>query len=210
MLCKLYANVSTPYLWSIDANSAWTPEISLQYLDMLKSDFANLLDAKILYMIEQPFPVTIAAQVAENPSLHDAWLQVKQAYEKHGVLVYGDESISTSETIHPIHQLMHGVNIKLEKAGGFRGALDAVKVAQTYQLHVWFGMMVASVIASTAPAHLMSLASIGGDLDGALLTAQATIDNQEYAIHGGFSFGTKQQYGHIVLDDAAPGLGLKQ
>ena len=53
-LQKEFSDDSPLVLWSIDANACWTPEISLQYLDYLKSNRALM---KRIHMIEQPFPL---------------------------------------------------------------------------------------------------------------------------------------------------------
>ena len=49
--------------WSIDANSAWTPEISMKFLDFLNQEpFKSWV-----YMVEQPFPVELTkSQVTKN------------------------------------------------------------------------------------------------------------------------------------------------
>ena len=45
---------------------------------------------------------------------------------------------------------VHGVNVKMEKAGGIRGALKAIDKARELGLQVWVGVMVASSLNSNA------------------------------------------------------------
>lgn len=45
---------------------------------------------------------------------------------------------------------MHGVNVKMEKAGGIRGALIAANKAHELGLQVWIGVMVGSSLNSNA------------------------------------------------------------
>jgi L-alanine-DL-glutamate epimerase-like enolase superfamily enzyme len=43
--------------YAIDANSDWTPEVALQFLDILRPI------KKFIFMIEQPFPVTLVRSI---------------------------------------------------------------------------------------------------------------------------------------------------
>ena len=66
------------------------------------------------------------------------------------------------------NRYVHGVNVKMDKAGGFRGAVSALHAAKQLGLKTWVGMMVGSKLASTAASHLLPLA-VAADLDGAPL-----------------------------------------
>jgi len=161
-------------LWSIDANAAWTPEISLQFLATLKEQIPQFLP--YFFMLEQPFPITV--DNAED------WIKVKQCYEKENILIFADESVNTFDNIPSINPFIHGINIKLEKSGGIRGALKTANIAKsTYHLKLWFGCMVSSRLSCTCSSHLMSLSEIGGDLDGDLL-----ITENSQAFTGGFEW----------------------
>jgi L-alanine-DL-glutamate epimerase-like enolase superfamily enzyme len=61
---------------------------------------------------------------------------VKAAYESHGILVFADESVSTAADIEKLWTIIHGINVKLEKAGGIRGALQVVTAAKVHKLKV--------------------------------------------------------------------------
>lgn len=50
--------------------------------------------------------------------------------------MFADESVSTADDIVKMKPFVHGVNIKLEKAGGIRGALEAIQVAKEHGLMV--------------------------------------------------------------------------
>ncbi len=52
---------------------------------------------------------------------------------------------------------MHGVNVKLEKAGGVRGAIVAIDRAHQLGLSVWIGVMVASSLNSNAAGTILPL-----------------------------------------------------
>uniref|UniRef100_A0A7S1C617 Enolase C-terminal domain-containing protein n=1 Tax=Bicosoecida sp. CB-2014 TaxID=1486930 RepID=A0A7S1C617_9STRA len=199
-------------LWSIDANSAWTPRISMEYARVLR-DFPFGADASArLFMIEQPFP----ADLLDRPSLADssrivdfddvysvaAWVAVKEAFEAVGVLVYADESVRHSADVDELARagIVHGVNVKMEKAGGFRGALQTLDAAKRCHLKCWLGCMVGSSLNSNATAHLVALAE-HADLDGALL-----VDPECEPVSGGFTWG--KGTGAILLPAGIEGLGL--
>eukprot|EP01027_Heterolobosea_sp_BB2_P009010 GEZU01013345.1.p1 GENE.GEZU01013345.1~~GEZU01013345.1.p1 ORF type:complete len:346 (-),score=86.29 GEZU01013345.1:19-981(-) len=209
-LHEVYASQTAlpPYKWSIDANCAWTSEIALQYLEAIK---ARPHIMKNLYMIEQPFPVDFKYTVQGDETERQKWLKVKEAYEREGMLLFADESVSTYKDVELLKDFVHGVNVKLEKAGGIREALRAIIEAKRTGLKVWLGMMVASRLSSTASAHLMNLAEIGGDLDGSLLTTEDCQLHQ-----GGFQFSKRQQeqehgdYGRILVSCSEYGLGIKR
>lgn len=93
----------------------------------------------------------------------DAWKQVKKAYEDSHMLIFGDErytcfrfglhssscnlialliySVGDKHDVAALAPLVHGINIKLEKAGGIRAGLQTMVVARSHQppLKVWIG-----------------------------------------------------------------------
>eukprot|EP01124_Arcella_intermedia_P015873 TRINITY_DN22432_c0_g1_i2.p1 TRINITY_DN22432_c0_g1~~TRINITY_DN22432_c0_g1_i2.p1 ORF type:complete len:422 (-),score=74.35 TRINITY_DN22432_c0_g1_i2:57-1151(-) len=141
----------------IDANADWDVETAEKYLHFLKT-YQDLI-----YMVEQPFPVTITNE--EYPK----WRLLKDKYYEQGILICADESVSTSSGIKDIKQIANMVNIKLDKTGGIREALRTVEVARKENLVIWFGLMVCSSLSTRATATLLPLATFGGDLDGSLL-----------------------------------------
>ena len=122
-------------------------------------------------MIEQPFPVTFKSQLKQHGALAaDAqeWRQVAEECKGAGVDVYADESVCSVEDVALLAPYVHGVNVKMDKAGGYRGAVCALHEAKSLGLKTWVGMMVGSKLASTAASHLLPLAD-AADLDGAPL-----------------------------------------
>jgi L-alanine-DL-glutamate epimerase-like enolase superfamily enzyme len=182
--------------WSIDANSAWTPQISLEFLHRIKQQIPEFLP--MLYMVEQPFPVDFLQQ-----SSSEEWINVKQEYEKHNIFIFGDESVSTADHVPKIKSFVHGVNIKLEKAGGVRGALKAILAAKEHGLRVWLGSMVSSSLSCTCFAHLLGLSDIGGDLDGGLL-----VDDDSQILIGNFEWTAKDQPKGVIALQQKNGIGL--
>ena len=65
-----------------------------------------------------------------------------------------------AEDVGRLAPYVDGVNIKLEKCGGYREAFKAVRAAQSQGLLIWFGCMVGSNLNSTATSHMFSLGCI--------------------------------------------------
>eukprot|EP00898_Chlorokybus_atmophyticus_P002366 jgi/Chlat1/312/Chrsp1S03065 len=209
---------------SVDANAAWTPSLALRFLEAL-----GPLEKHIL-AIEQPFPADLMWEPLSTNASHvgqqkgeayhlDAWRAVQRAYKSAGVLVIADESMRTAADVFALAPVVHGVNIKLEKAGGYRAALAAIDAARGADLRVWIGVMVGSVVNSTAAAQLLPLADYC-DLDGSLLVTE---DSQEF--EGGFIWNTAEaagvwdvvagspvstKYGHVMLAEGLGGLGVRR
>jgi len=193
-LLKLYESKGRePCTWSIDANSAWNAEVTLEFLQAVQTRLPEFL--KYFYMAEQPFPLE-KVEIFK----HDAqWKLAKEEYEKQGVYIFADESVSRADSIPIIKDYIHGVNIKLEKAGGIRGGLKAYLVAKEFNLKIWLGCMVSTRLSCTCSAHLLALSELGGDLDGDLLVGEET-----QPFNGGFEWGNE---GLVILSDK-PGIGL--
>ena len=160
--------------WVLDANAAWTPSIAASFIDILMPYKDRI------YMLEQPFPVDFLKNTISTEYDKDylqQWIDIKNLYfERLGILLFADESVSTHEDVLALEPYIHGCNIKLEKAGGFRGAVRAMHAAASLGCKVWSGCMVGSVLNSSAAAHLLSLVSpdAGVDLDGSLLVTAAS------------------------------------
>jgi L-alanine-DL-glutamate epimerase-like enolase superfamily enzyme len=175
---------------SVDANSAWsTPEVALSFLEVLRPYAGHIA------MVEQPYPLFRAcppyvsaagaarqkrmlvhegAYLPLEDSVVDAWARVADAFAAAGLPIYADESICTAADMRALRPTLHGVNIKLEKAGGYRRALCLLCEAQAAGVRTWFGCMVGSSRNSSQAAHLLPLATpdCWGDLDGSLLTSE--------------------------------------
>jgi len=190
--------------WSIDANCAWSPALVLSLSSELLPKYRERIK-----MIEQPFPVSLVFQAAEQEQMKgkgsegedlQQWVHAKDSLNRLGIDVYADESMRTYLDIAALAPYVNGVNIKMEKVGGYRAALKAVACAQEAGLKVWFGCMVGSNLNSTQAAALAPLADGGSDLDGSLLVTE---DSKLFT--GGFQFGPN---GTIVLEPLA-GLGVQ-
>jgi L-alanine-DL-glutamate epimerase-like enolase superfamily enzyme len=153
--------------FSLDANTAWTPAAAREWMRAMAPYRARL------YMVEQPFPVDFLQRGTES-ELRE-WEAFKAECARDGVVVYADESVCTAEDPPKLQRFVHGVNIKLEKAGGLRGALAAVAVAKRLGLLVWLGTMVGSLLSSSVPAHIFPLVDFGGDL-GSPIQSRALTD----------------------------------
>lgn len=186
-----------PKTWSVDANAAWSPEISMAFLQLLTEYHERI------YMVEQPFPVDISS--CTDAAVLGAWADVRRAYNEAGMLVYADESVHTEADVMALRSIADGVNVKMEKAGGIRAAVRTLQAAKHAGMLTWVGCMVGGTHNSSTTASLLQLAD-HGDLDGALLVTEASD-----LFAGGFTWGRGDAVGHILLSDR-PGVGtwLKQ
>jgi len=158
----------------VDANEGWNDkETAIRRLEWLAG--------KGVELVEQPMP---AALVEEQ-----AWLKARSPLP-----LFADESCLRATDIPKIAAAYHGVNVKVDKAGGLREALRMIHVARACGLQVLLGCMVSSSVSTTAAAQLSPLVDFA-DLDGHLLVSD---DPWE---------GVRVQNGRLVLPDR-PGLGL--
>jgi L-alanine-DL-glutamate epimerase-like enolase superfamily enzyme len=158
----------------VDANEGWKDkETAIRRLEWLAG--------KGVELVEQPMP---AALVEEQ-----AWLKARSPLP-----LFADESCLRATDIPKIAAAYHGVNVKVDKAGGLREALRMIHVARACGLQVLLGCMISSSASTTAAAQLSPLVDFA-DLDGHLLVSD---DPWE---------GVRVQSGRLVLSDR-PGLGL--
>jgi len=158
----------------VDANEGWKDkETAIRRLEWLAG--------KGVELVEQPMP---AALVEEQ-----AWLKARSPLP-----LFADESCLRATDIPKIAAAYHGVNVKLDKAGGLREALRMIHVARACGLQVLLGCMVSSSVSTTAAAQLSPLVDFA-DLDGHLLVSDDPWQ------------GVRVQNGRLVLPDR-PGLGL--
>jgi L-Ala-D/L-Glu epimerase / N-acetyl-D-glutamate racemase len=95
-----------------------------------------------------------------------------------------------------LYGCVDGVNVKLAKTGGIRGALAMIHTARAMGMKIMLGCMVESAICATAAAHLSPLVD-WGDIDGPFLTAR-----DPYA-------GVTYDRGKLILP-TGPGLGVRE
>ncbi|MBV9718984.1 MAG: dipeptide epimerase [Candidatus Eremiobacteraeota bacterium] len=122
--------------------------------------------------------------------------QLRWIRDRVNVPLVADEDALVASDLPRLQECVDGVNLKLAKTGGIRGALAAIHTARALGLKIMLGCMVESAIAATAAAHLSPLAD-WADLDGPLLTARDPF------------VGVTYDRGKLVLPDA-PGLGVRE
>jgi L-alanine-DL-glutamate epimerase-like enolase superfamily enzyme len=157
----------------VDANEAWTPEESVAKL--------ALLEGCDVEFCEQPIPAGTPERLR--------WIR-----ERSRVQIVADEDAKDAHDLPALAGCVDGVNIKLVKCGGIRGALAAIATARALDLKIMLGCMVESAILTTAAAQLSPLVD-WADLDGPFLTASDPFAGVTYA------------GGKIVLPNG-PGLGV--
>lgn len=135
-------------LW-VDANEAWT-------LDQARERIPQLAELGVT-LVEQPLPA--------------AELEGYRALKPESPLpIFLDENVLTADDVPGVVDICHGVNIKLQKAGGIVEGLRAVHAAKRHGLEVFVGCMVETQVGIAAGAHVATLAD-RCDLDGCLLLA---------------------------------------
>ena len=159
----------------VDANEGWKDkETAIRKIEWLAS--------KGVELVEQPMPAAMLEEAA--------WVR-----ERSPIPVFADEACLRASSIPALAGAYHGVNVKLDKAGGLREALRMIHTARACGLKVMLGCMISSSASTTAAAHLSPLVDFA-DLDGHLLIAN---DPWE---------GVAVRDGRLVLPDR-PGLGLR-
>ena len=159
----------------IDANEAWTPEESLAILhDMARYE---------IEFCEQPIPAGTPARLR--------WLR-----ERSPIPIVSDEDAKDARDLPALLGCVDGINVKLVKCGGIRGALEMIHTARAMGFKIMLGCMLESQVLTTAAAHLSPLVD-WADLDGPFLTASDPFVGIAYAD------------GKIVLPHG-PGLGVRE
>jgi L-alanine-DL-glutamate epimerase-like enolase superfamily enzyme len=159
-----------------DANEGWKDkETAIRKIEWLA--------ARGVELVEQPMPAAMLEEAA--------WVR-----ERSPIPVFADEACLRASSIPALAGAYHGVNVKLDKAGGLREAVRMVHAARACELKVMLGCMISSSASTTAAAHLSPLVDFA-DLDGHLLVAN---DPWE---------GVAVADGRLLLPDR-PGLGLRK
>jgi len=159
----------------IDANEGWSVE-----------DAVTILRELARYEIEfceQPI-------AAGNPQ------GLRAVRDGVSIPIVADEDCLVASDLPPLYGCVDGVNVKLAKAGGIRGALATIHTARAMGLKVMIGCMVESAIAATAAAHVSPLAD-WADLDGPLLISRDPFT------------GVRYDGGKVLIPDT-PGLGVRE
>ncbi len=129
----------------VDANEAW-PEAELPALLHLCAELGY-------EMVEQPLPA------GQDGSL---------ATIDHPVPVYADESFHTAADLPKLEGLYDGVNLKLDKTGGFSEALRVLESLPRHRFQLMVGCMLGTSLAM-APAFVIAQRAGLVDLDAPLL-----------------------------------------
>jgi L-alanine-DL-glutamate epimerase-like enolase superfamily enzyme len=159
----------------IDANEGWTAEQTVQLL-------RELARFEIEFC-EQPIPAGTPEQLR--------WIR-----ERSPIPIVCDEDARDANDLPGLLGCVDGINVKLVKCGGIRGALAMIHTARAMNLKIMLGCMVESQVLTSAAAHLSPLVD-WADLDGPFLTARDPFDGIAY------------ERGKIVLPDG-PGLGVRE
>ncbi|MEM6518299.1 MAG: dipeptide epimerase [Cyanobacteria bacterium P01_D01_bin.71] len=173
MMTALLAEIPAGTKVSIDANGGWDLETAIAMADWLA-------ERGVTYL-EQPLPVALDHEL-------------KKLSARSPLPIFVDESCFTAQDVARLMGRVHGVNIKLMKAGGLTAAWRLIHTARACGLGVMFGCYSDSAIANTALAHLAPLAD---HLD---LDSHLNLKNDPFQ-------GATLQAGCLVPNDL-PGLGL--
>ncbi|MFI5169770.1 MAG: dipeptide epimerase [Vicinamibacterales bacterium] len=158
----------------VDANEGWKDkETAIRKLEWLATRGVEL--------VEQPMPAAMLDEAG--------WLKARSPLP-----LFADEACLRAKDIPGLAGAFHGVNVKVDKAGGLREALRMIHTARACGLQILLGCMVSSSASTTAAAHISPLVDFA-DLDGHLLVSD---DPWE---------GVRVKDGRLILPDR-PGLGL--
>jgi len=159
----------------IDANEGWDVETAVTVL--------RELERFDIEFCEQPVP-------AGRPH------ELRAIRERVRIAIVADEDAHVAADLPALYGCVDGVNVKLAKTGGIRGALAMIHTARAMGMKLMLGCMVESAIAATAAAHISPLVD-WADLDGPLLIARDPFAGIAY------------DRGKILLP-GAPGLGVSE
>jgi L-alanine-DL-glutamate epimerase-like enolase superfamily enzyme len=160
----------------VDANEGWKDkETAIRKIEWLAKQGVEF--------VEQPMPAEMIEETA--------WLK-----QRSPLPLIADEACRRASDIPRLAGAFHGVNIKLDKAGGILEGYRMIQMARGLGLKTMLGCMISSSVSVTAAAHLSPLVNYA-DLDGGLL-----ISTDPYE-------GVEVRAGRLVLPDR-PGLGLRK
>ena len=172
---RAVAGASEADIW-VDANEAFSPEKAREVVRELKEIGVA--------MVEQPVPAS-AGPGALKEITHAA----------RPMPVVADESAICARDVPRLAGCVSGVNVKLAKCGGLRGALAMVHAARAHGMLVMLGCMIETSLGISAAAQISGLVDFV-DLDGAMLLADDPYSGPVY------------DSGQILLPEE-PGLGVE-
>ncbi|HEY5349450.1 MAG TPA: dipeptide epimerase [Candidatus Lustribacter sp.] len=159
----------------IDANEGWDVPAAIAIL-------AELARYDIEFC-EQPIP-------AGSPG------GLRAIRERSPIPIVTDEDSLDARDLLKLAGCVDGVNVKLAKTGGIRGAVAMIHTARALGMKIMLGCMVESAVAATAAAHLSPLVD-WADIDGPFLTSDDPFTGVGY------------EHGKLILP-TAPGLGVRE
>ncbi len=159
----------------IDANEGWDAHGAVRLL--------TALTPYDIEFCEQPIPAGFPEQL-------------RFVREHTSIPIVTDEDSCTAADLPRLAGCVDGVNIKLVKCGGIRGALAMIHTARSLGLKIMLGCMVETSLLATAAAHLSPLVD-WADIDGPFLIADDPFVGVTYA------------QGKLVLPNG-PGLGVAE
>lgn len=159
----------------IDANEGWGVEEAITILGKLRR--------YDIEFCEQP----IAAGSPEG---------LRAIRERSRIPIVTDEDSCTADDLPKLIGCVDGVNVKLAKTGGLRGAIEMIHTARALKMKIMLGCMVESAIAASAAAHISPLVD-WADVDGPFLITDETFSGVQY------------NRGKLVLPPS-PGLGVTE
>jgi L-alanine-DL-glutamate epimerase-like enolase superfamily enzyme len=159
----------------IDANEGWTAEQAVETL--------REMERFGIEFCEQPIK-------AGHPE------QLRYIREHSKIPIVTDEDSLVAEDLPKLYGCVDGINVKLVKTGGIRGAIKMIHTARALGMKIMLGCMVESQISATAAAQISPLVD-WADIDGPFLTKDDPFSGITY------------DRGKIVLPDG-PGLGVRE
>ncbi|GBF79509.1 dipeptide epimerase [Aphanothece sacrum] len=167
---------ATPHIpLTVDANGGWNIKNAIYMSDWLATQ-------NVKY-IEQPL------EVGDEGNL-------PQLYQRSHLPIFVDESCFKSQDIIKLSPYVHGINIKLMKAGGLTEVMRVIAIAKACKLQIMYGCYSDSSLANTAMCHLAPYADY---LD---------LDSHFNLIDDPFQ-GVTLEEGKLMLNNL-PGLGVKK
>ena len=156
----------------VDANEAFSPEDA--------PDAVRELAGAGVAMIEQPVPASAGPEAFGNAA--------KAAGE---VPVIADESALVAADVPPLAGYADGVNVKLSKCGGIRGALAIIHAARAHGMKVMLGCMVETALGHPClydPAQRLGAAGdwcLGPRIEASFDSGRALADRIAADLKGG-------------------------
>lgn len=142
----------------VDANEGWSVDEAIERLTALETFDIELC--------EQPIPM------GDLDGL-------RRITEVSPIPVFADEDAGTSSDVGRLSGCVHGVNLKLRKAGGIRETVRAMNTARALGMQVMLGCDLVTGVSAGAEAAIASLADFV-DIDGPLLLKHDPLPSVTY------------------------------